>query len=169
MSPDAMRLQVLRHGEALPGMACALVDAGITEGHRFLDQIQEYWERPWSHYADPRAFMLLAWQGAETVGIAGVTVDPYAGDPLTGRLKHVYVIPGARRRGVAEALVCSALAEAQGRWRRLRLRTADPAAARLYERLGFRSSPGEPDSTHVHDLTPACGPLPQPGAGPPHP
>lgn len=150
-SGPELRLQVLRHGDPLPAEAWALVEAGLAEGHAFLDQIAAFWGRDDAHYADPRACILLAWEDEAVVGIAGVTVDPYADDPATGRLKHVYVQPGSRRRGVGDALVQTAIEQARGRWRRLRLRAADQGAARLYERWGFRSAPDEPQATHVRE------------------
>ncbi len=44
------------------------------------------------------------------------------------------------------------VAAARGRVDTLRLRTHNAAAARLYERLGFRPCPGDPDCTHALEL-----------------
>jgi ribosomal protein S18 acetylase RimI-like enzyme len=44
------------------------------------------------------------------------------------------------------------IAAARGRFDRLQLRTQNPAAAALYERLGFQRRDDIPDSTHLRDL-----------------
>ena len=41
---------------------------------------------------------------------------------------------------------------ARGRFDTLRLRTNNPAAARLYEALGFHATAGGADSTHLLEL-----------------
>jgi len=43
---------------------------------------------------------------------------------------------------------------AHGRFDDVRLRTNDAAAARLYEKLGFRRDIGRDDYTHVANLAP---------------
>ena len=55
-------------------------------------------------------------------------------------------------RRLADELVAEIIAAARGRFGRLRLRTQNPEAARLYEQLGFRRSRRERDCTHVMDL-----------------
>lgn len=56
-----------------------------------------------------------------------------------------------RRAGVGEQLVADVIETARGRFTRLYLRTTSAAAARLYERLGFRPTPG-PRHSHVLEL-----------------
>ena len=47
-----------------------------------------------------------------------------------------------------------AMKAAHGRFDAVRLRTNDAAAARLYEKLGFRRDVGRGDHTHVANLAP---------------
>ena len=74
--------------------------------------------------------------------------DPYLPDPGTGRLRHVYVRSAWRRRGSGTAVTRHPLSLAQPSLRRLRLRTGDPSAARMYERCGF-GRVAEPGATHA--------------------
>lgn len=98
-------------------------------------------------------------RGAALFGVYGETLlgcglvrDPYLeGSPDVGRLRHLYVLPGYRRQGVAETLVTAVITEAWRHYRLLRLRTSNPAAARLYERLGFVAIT-EPAATHTLTL-----------------
>jgi len=62
------------------------------------------------------------------------------------------VLVASRRLGVARALMAETLAAARGRFPTLRLSTSNPAAARLYESLGFRPVT-QPHCTHVLRLT----------------
>jgi hypothetical protein len=50
-------------------------------------------------------------------------------------------------------LVVHVIQAAHGRFDDLRLRTNNPAAARLYETLGFRSCDDAGDYTHIAKLT----------------
>jgi GNAT superfamily N-acetyltransferase len=54
-----------------------------------------------------------------------------------GRLRHVYVDTSARSRGIAACLVSACLAQTGEYFCVVRLSTLNPAAARLYEQLGF--------------------------------
>jgi hypothetical protein len=54
---------------------------------------------------------------------------------------------------VGRHLVAAVIAAARGHFESLRLRTANPAAAQLYEALGFRACDGVANSTHVMQLS----------------
>jgi ribosomal protein S18 acetylase RimI-like enzyme len=69
-----------------------------------------------------------------------------------GRVRHLYVGRAARRLGVGGALMREVIQAARGAFDVLRLRTGNPAAAALYEGLGFRRTPETADSTHIMDL-----------------
>jgi ribosomal protein S18 acetylase RimI-like enzyme len=154
-SPSQPVLRALRHGEAWPASLHRVVAEGLAQDHAFLRAVSAQWDDPSGPYSSPAAVFMVAFaEGAagpwtDAVGLAGVVADPYLQDPRTGRLKHVYVSPAWRRRGLAEALVVACIARARGSYDRLRLRTDNPAAARLYERHGFEPRADEPESTHV--------------------
>jgi GNAT superfamily N-acetyltransferase len=63
---------------------------------------------------------------------------------------------------VGRRLVLAVLQAARGRFDVLRLRTTNPAAARLYESLGFTPSASTDDCTHVMDLGSRVAEVPQP-------
>jgi len=86
--------------------------------------------------------------------VCGLNVDPYASDEHVGRVRHLYVLSAFRRRGVGRQLVERVVRAAHGRFDEVRLRTNDPAAAHLYEALGFRRDVGQRDYTHIVKLAP---------------
>lgn len=69
-------------------------------------------------------------------------------------MRHLYVLVGYRRLGIGEQLVTHVIGAARGRFARLRLRTQNPVAAQVYERLGFRPRADAGDCTHVMELSP---------------
>ena len=105
-----------------------------------------------NRFDGPGEVLFVARVAGHAVGVCGLNVDPYAGDSGVGRVRHLYVLAAQRRAGIGRRLVAEIIAAARGRFGRLRLRTQNPEAARLYEQLGFRRSPGERDCTHVMDL-----------------
>jgi GNAT superfamily N-acetyltransferase len=133
----------------LPDDVLALIHEGLAEGHTFLSRLQAEWANEAGPYASPGAMLVVGRADKQAAGIAGVVRDPYLDDPATGRLRHVYVGNSYRRRGVADALVRFCIESARLTFGRLRLRTANPGAAVLYERHGFAFDPAEPDATHV--------------------
>lgn len=128
-----------------------LVRSSVAEGHRFVARAREEWDAGVNRFAAPGEGLFLARHGDGVVGMCGLNVDPYAGDPGVGRLRHLYVAPGRRRLGVGRALVVACLELAAGRFRRVRLRTENEDAARFYLGLGF-SAVDEADTTHVIEL-----------------
>ena len=91
-----------------------------------------------------RGVALLAWDGDEPVGLAMLAAsdDPPLFRPQRwAELAALYVVPGARDRGVADALLATGLAWARERgYERMRLwmTASNVPARRFYERSGFR-------------------------------
>jgi ribosomal protein S18 acetylase RimI-like enzyme len=69
-------------------------------------------------------------------------------EPAVGRLRHLYVHPEYRRRGIAVALVNECRQASSREFVRLRLRTTNPTAASLYRSMEFVEI-NEPDATHA--------------------
>ncbi len=128
----------------------ALLVAGEREGFPFLARLAR--ERASGDYARSGFLLLGVFTGATPLGVGGITPDPYIdaqrGTSDVGRIRHVYVLPEARRRGVARLLLSSLVVAAPPVYRRLRLRTLTPSGAALYRVCGFADT-DEPDATHT--------------------
>ena len=99
-------------------------------------------------YGGARGRVLVAYEGGVAVACAGLR--EHARD--AGELKHFYVAPSARRRGIGSALVGAIEDEARDLgFRRVVLDTAAPLeeAARLYERCGYRPAPAFNDNPYA--------------------
>jgi GNAT superfamily N-acetyltransferase len=82
-----------------------------------------------------------------------LNLDPYAAEATVGRVRHLYVLRAYRRLGFGRRIVEEIIEAARGRFERLRLSTANPEAARLYERLGFQPQAGVAHCTHALEMS----------------
>jgi adenylate kinase family enzyme/GNAT superfamily N-acetyltransferase len=128
-----------------------LVAESERAGLRFVRRLAEEWAGGRNRFDRPGETCFGAWVDGRLVGVCGLNVDPYSAGPGVGRVRHLYVLSDLRGHGVGERLVRHVIAAARGRFDTLRLRTQNPPAARLYERLGFRRSDGA-DCTHLMEL-----------------
>lgn len=132
----------------------ALIAESEQFGLSFVRRTATDWTSGANRFDRPGEMLLIARADGEIVGVCGLNVDPYAGRDDVGRVRHLYVLTAHRRHGVGRQLVEEIIAAAHGRFDRLRLSTQNPAAAHLYEALGFRRVDAV-DCTHVMDFGPA--------------
>jgi ribosomal protein S18 acetylase RimI-like enzyme len=134
-----------------PGCLDGLVADSEGHGLSLVRRLVEEWRSGANRFDRPGEALFVARCDGRVVGACGLNVDPYAGRDDVGRVRHLYVLTVDRRLGIGERLVTEVIAVARGRFDRLRLRTTNPVAARLYERLGFRRSETS-DASHLMDL-----------------
>ena len=108
-----------------------------AEGHRFLDRLRDEWRSGTLRFGGPGEILLGAFDGNELIGVGGISRDPYAPAPGLGRLRHLYVRPAARRRGIGRHLVARLLDQARAHFDVIRLSTGSEAASCFYEGIGF--------------------------------
>ena len=147
-----MRALIERVSGAPTDRLATLVAESERQGFRFVRRLVEEWESGANRFDRPGEALFVARVGDDVVGVCGLNVDPYAGDPKIGRVRHLYVLVPHRRSGIGEQLVADVLEAARGRFERLRVRTTNAIAARLYERLGFRRTAAARDRTHELDV-----------------
>ena len=122
------------------------------EGSRSVRRIVDEWAAGTNRFDRPGEALFTARLGDRLVGVCGLNVDPYAAAADIGRVRRLYVLSAYRRLGAGRLLVLAVIEAARERFDVLHLRTTNPAAARLYESLGFRPSAETADATHVLDL-----------------
>lgn len=115
------------------------IDADVLE--RLVADTTTFFARELGR-GDPGVYAWLATLDERTIGVAALTVvatlpRPSSATALDGRIRNVYVVPGARRRGIAIALVRLAIAEAERIGVDRLTLGASPAGRPLYEKLGF--------------------------------
>src|SRR5262245_49124787 len=147
-----MTFSILQFQALPPDDLAELVAEGERTGRRFVRRLVEEWTAGVNRFDRSGEALFAAHLAGRVVGVCGLNIDPYTTEPRVGRLRHLYVLAAYRRQGVGERLVQRVMDAAQGVFDRLRLRTRNEAAARFYERLGFRGCAGSTDSTHFFEL-----------------
>jgi GNAT superfamily N-acetyltransferase len=139
--------------DALPADRMAtLITESEQAGLGFVRRLAEEWASGRNRFDRPGEALFGALTDRHLVGVCGLNIDPYAADPHVGRVRHLYVLTAHRRLGVGRELVGAVVGAARGRFATLRLSTANPAAARLYESLGFQRHAGDAHCTHLLNL-----------------
>lgn len=133
------------------GLAVLLTESEAS-GYRFVRRLIDEWEGGANRFSRPGEALFTAQSDRQIVGVCGLNIDPYLGDPRVGRIRNVYVLAARRRRGIGRRLVERAIATARGHFVTLRLRGLESGPASLYETLGFRPCEGIPNCTHLLEL-----------------
>jgi GNAT superfamily N-acetyltransferase len=138
----------------------ALAREAEAEGYHFIPQTLNEWESGKNRFSGEGEALLGVYaqvgERAQLVGMGGLTVDPFAGDPGVGRLRRIYVRTKWRRQGIGETLVTELLRLAAEHFERVRLRAVNAGAAQLYERFGFVPI-DDGEATHLFELRKAVG------------
>ena len=129
-----------------------LVIESERAGLSFVRRLAEEWASGRNRFDGPDEALFAALTSDRVIGVCGLNVDPHTTAPRVGRVRHLYVLTAHRRLGTGAQLVRTVIAAARDPFDTLRLSTRNPAAARLYEALGFERSTGVVDCTHVLPL-----------------
>ena len=131
-----------------------LIRESRGEGFRFLGRLSDDWQSGANRFDKPHEALFTMVDGDSLLAICGLNVDPYHANPRVARLRHMYVRPFARRRGVGRDLLRRVLehAASSSAFDRVRLRTDTTRAARFYEAMGFRRCPGDGSATHEIEI-----------------
>ena len=147
-----MAALIERLSDLPPASLEALVAESEQGGLRFMRRLVEEWASGANRFDGDGEALFAALIDGRVTGVCGLNIDPYAAAARVGRVRHLYVLSAYRRLGVGRQLVGGVIEAARGRFDILRLRTQNPAAARLYEQLGFSRCAGAPDCTHLLEL-----------------
>jgi RimJ/RimL family protein N-acetyltransferase len=126
-----------------------LIIESELEGWFFVRRLAEEWSSGANRFQRPGERLYLAHSGNKVIGVCGLNIDPYATDPTIGRVRRLFVTSEHRGKRIGSRLIRSVVAAAHGKFRLLRVRTENPIAGALYERLGFQPVIGATDCTHM--------------------
>lgn len=120
----------------------------LLEGFLFIERLWKEWENGTNRFTAPGEKLFGCMDHSTLVAIGGINQDPFDSRPGIGRIRRVYVRPAWRNQGIGQALVYTLVQNARTSFTALHLRTDNPAAARLYERMGFSRSLTS-NATHI--------------------
>jgi len=132
----------------LPDDLGELITLSLREDFDAVRRTRDDWVSGVNRFDRPGEILFEARVRLHLVGICGLNRDPYAQSSEVGRVRHLYVAPAFRRRGVGRLLVSKVIEHASRNFARLRLRTLRADADQFYVALGFRRAVGEPEATH---------------------
>jgi GNAT superfamily N-acetyltransferase len=137
---------------ALPPDLDRLRCTAAEEGYRFLERMAAAWRDGSNRFDREGESLLGGYREGRLVTLCGLNRDPYEDpDPRAGRLRHLYVLPVARRSGIGSALVLRHIRDARHHFGFVQLRADTPAAADFYVALGFSPCPSA-TATHRYAL-----------------
>ena len=147
-----MAAMIARLDDLRPESVTPLVAESERAGLGFVRRLAEEFASGRNRFDRPGEALFAATLSERMIGVCGLNIDPYTSAPKVGRVRHLYVLVEHRHLGVGRQLVGEIIRVARESFEHLRLRTNNPAAARLYERMGFRRCDAADDCTHLMDL-----------------
>lgn len=120
----------------------------LEEGYLFVERLCAEWRNGTNRFRAPGERLYGCLDQSSLIAIGGLNQDPFADRPDIGRIRRVYVRPAWRNRGIGNALIRTLVEDASANFTALRLRTDNPSAGRLYERIGF-SRISTSEATHI--------------------
>ena len=127
-----------------------LIAQSLTESFRGVQRLSDDWRSGSNRFLLPGEALFVARLNRDLAGVCGLNRDPFADDAVA-RLRHLYIAPAYRRRGVGRALVAAVLEHARSRFQCVRLRTDRADADQFYLALGFEKI--NETSQHTHALS----------------
>ncbi len=141
-APAVFRPAEAAHLKAIVALLADDAIGALRETPFDLAPYEAAWERI---SADPNTTVYVALEGEAVIGTFQLTLIPCLAlqGATRGEIEAVRVGPRRRRRGLGEAMIRFAIAEARRRGARIMQLTSNKArmdAHRFYERLGFQAS-----------------------------
>lgn len=119
------------------------------EGHPFIETLIAEWISGENRFDAAGEVLCGSIEDGLLLAVGGLNCDPFLGRPEIGRIRRVFVRPAWRNQGLGAAIVAWLLHHARSHFECVRLRAENPAAARLYQRLGFLPI-ADPHATHLY-------------------
>jgi GNAT superfamily N-acetyltransferase len=121
----------------LPSEIESLIQISEKEGFNFLSRMRNKWNTEESQFDKTGEAYFGYFINEKLVGVGGINQDPYQPGTSTGRVRHFYVHPEFRRKGIGAAILKKVVRVGCEYFNRLRLRTLNPEANHFYEAFGF--------------------------------
>lgn len=130
-----------------------LLTASLDEGYTFLQKLWDEYQDGSNRFDGMGGVLLGVYEDEQLVAVGGIHRDPYLDQPNIGRVRHVYVMPTVRRRGIGEQLMHALIAYARPSFHFLTLRTPTAHADQFYRAVGFSVEARFAEATHWIAIT----------------
>ena len=82
-----------------------LVETSLEEGFNFVNRLVQEWEIGANRFERSNERFYIVKINDLVVGFGGINEDPYKNNPKIGRVRHLYIAPSYRRKGIGEKLI----------------------------------------------------------------
>lgn len=131
-----------------PGIGPLRAEA-LQENYQFIEKLVSEWASGENRFSAPGEVLCGSIQHGLLVAVGGLNRDPFLDTNGVGRIRRLYVRPAWRKQGLGTAMISWLLNHGRQNFDCVRLRAENPAAAHLYEKLGFMPI-DDPNATHVY-------------------
>ncbi len=135
--------------KALPDTIEDLAKIAHAEGYFMLDKLISKYRSGENTFTLPGEALFGVSEEGVTVGIGGLNIDPYFNSQSIGRVRHLYVHPKFRCRGVGRLLTHKIEEHALGAFSTLQLFTPSESASTFYQKLGYKIISNSPKVSHA--------------------
>lgn len=140
---------IIKELEFIPDQFEDLINLSMKEGFYFVERLKTAWLSGSNCFSKPGEKLLGAFINNQIIAICGINIDPYTEEHKTGRIRHLYVHPDHRRKGIAKVLLKNIIADGNIHFKKLRLRTHNLEASKFYEKLGLLKIENDEFVTHI--------------------
>ena len=135
--------------DCLPSGLGQLAGIAAAEGFGMVDRLIEDHRDGSNTFSKRGESLWVSEQDARILAVGGINVDPYFDLPSLGRIRHLYVHPEFRRRGIGRQLIQVIEGSGSEYFETFQLFTAGVAASRFYEALGYAPINGQWKVSHA--------------------
>lgn len=128
----------IRRLAELPEGVGELAERAAAEGHQNISTLVSEFLSGSNRFQAPGEALFAAFDSDRLIGIGGLNRDPYESAEVVARVRRLYVLPAARRQGVASLLMKAIEDHAAQHFRRIQLYTSSAEAGSFYVGLGYR-------------------------------
>lgn len=127
-----------------------LIQESVQEGFTFVTKLVNEWNSGVNRFDKVDEHLYQVSYKGKIVGIGGVNNNPYKEEGKVGRIRHVYVRPAYRSKGIGKILVLALMDSCKDKYDKITLRTMTQRAAKFYESLGFQKVTNATFNTHEY-------------------
>lgn len=134
-----------------PEVLATLMRHCKIEGFQMMQRLHDNFVNGSNRFDKKGEALFIADHETKIIGIGGRNIDPYTADTGIARVRHLYVMPEWRYIGVGSRLLNQIIDVPERVFKKITVRTDNPAARKFYEVHGFKYV-GEGEVTHKMDL-----------------